>query len=172
MSPTSLPFQTAEGFRAHAKAQMKLPGRSYRALGVAMSLNRKNAWQVVAGGREPTLSQAVAAAAYFRDAPMFFPPRDDAELVKLAEMFAALVEALTHTAQDTPQGVARAERLAAALQPICDRSRTLRATSLPGFKAKAVIAAYWAPTADHEDSDDLPWQMHASLVWDLMEAGR
>lgn len=52
-------------FRRWAKAEMSKPGRSYAALGDAMGLNRDNAWQVVAGGREPTLRQLIGAARYF-----------------------------------------------------------------------------------------------------------
>lgn len=55
----------ADGFRRWAKAEMGQPGRSYAALGEAMGLNRDNAWQVVAGGREPTLRQLIGAAGYF-----------------------------------------------------------------------------------------------------------
>lgn len=100
----------------------------------------------------------------------------DAAIIEAALTFKALSDEFDDTGSYRVGGSNEADRLrcnelSEAKQPVLDFLMASRATTLEGFKAKAMVAKWYAPTVETNDYEDLEWKLHRSLTDDLLADG-
>lgn len=143
------------------------------------------AWQ--ASCSDEPMSPALASGHFHNDAtsaaklvddlralPRSAPaPHPDAELLAVVEAYRRAENIADHIGGNAmggqPKGKAKEiyHAATAEVDRLRERSFALRATTLDGYRAKALMAQSWLITDGFEDFDSIPERLHRSLIADL-----